>query len=118
MPRYLVATVDEIPCGGRKIVHVKGREIGIFHVKGAFHALQNICPHQGAPVCLGDVAGTNRPSNPDEYQWEREGEILRCPWHGWEFDLCSGRSLFDGQVRVKTYLTGVENGAVWVEMGQ
>jgi len=44
------------------------------------------------------------PSPPGEYRFQREGEILRCPWHGWEFDLATGRSVFDPErMRVKAY---------------
>jgi len=52
------------------------------------------------------------PSQPGEYIWGREGEILRCPWHGWEFDLITGRSIFNPhKMRVKTYEVTVEPGA-------
>jgi 3-phenylpropionate/trans-cinnamate dioxygenase ferredoxin subunit len=49
------------------------------------------------------------PSKPSEYIWGREGEILRCPWHGWEFDIITGRSIFNPhRTRVKTYEVTVE----------
>jgi len=49
------------------------------------------------------------PTPPGEYRWGREGEILRCPWHGWEFDITSGRSIFNPhRTRVKTYEVTVE----------
>src|ERR1700730_1801825 len=55
MTRHVVATVDEIPAGGRKIVTVNGREIGIFKVGDGFYGLFNRCPHQGAPLCRGEI---------------------------------------------------------------
>ena len=51
MARHVVATVEEIPPGQRKIVEVAGRSIGIFNVSGEFFALRNRCPHQGGPLC-------------------------------------------------------------------
>ena len=51
------ATVDEIPPGGRKIVEVAGRTIGVFNVDGEFFALLNRCPHQGGPLCTGNTLG-------------------------------------------------------------
>jgi len=49
------------------------------------------------------------PSQPGEYIWGREGEILRCPWHGWEFDLITGRSIFNPhKMRVRTYEVTIE----------
>jgi 3-phenylpropionate/trans-cinnamate dioxygenase ferredoxin subunit len=106
-----VATVAEIPIGGRKIVEVEGRSIGVFNVHGAFYALRNLCPHQLAPLCAGKVLGTTLPSRPGEYIWGREGEIVRCPWHGWEFDITTGRSVFNPhKVRVRAYPVTVEPG--------
>ncbi len=105
----VVGTVAEIPPGQRKIVEVDGISIGVFNVGGAFHALRNRCPHQGAPLCRGSVKGTALPSAPGEYVWARDGEILRCPWHGWEFDLLTGRSVFNPhRVRVKAYEVSIE----------
>ncbi len=57
MARYVVAAVDEIPPGARKIVTVAGRSIGIFNVDGEFFALRNRCPHQGGPLVRGQDVG-------------------------------------------------------------
>ena len=57
MAKWVVATVDEIPPGARKIVDVGGRSIGVFNVGGEFFALLNRCPHQGGPLCLGNTLG-------------------------------------------------------------
>ena len=112
MPGYVVATVDEIPPGERKIVEIAGRPIGVFNVGGEFFALLNRCPHQGGPLCLGRLSGFLRSATPGEYAYSRPGEILRCPWHGWEFDVRTGQSWFDpGQVRVRRYDVVVEPGA-------
>ena len=106
---YVVATVGEIPPGGRKIVEVAGRSIGVFNVGGAFFALRNRCPHQGGPLCQGPLAGAAVSSRPGEYEYVRDGEILRCPWHGWEFDVRTGQSWFDpARLRVRTYEVTVE----------
>jgi len=103
MKRINVGSIDEIPHGECKIVKVDGREIGIFNVHGEFHAVRNICPHQFAPVCRGQVQGTTMPSEPGEFVWGMEGEVLICPWHGWEFDLIRGNSLFNSRVKLNTY---------------
>src|SRR5919204_1532268 len=109
MGRHVIGKVGEIPPGQRKIVEVEGLSIGVFNVHGKFYALKNRGPHQAGPLCLGSVKGTTLPSAPGEYLWGREGEILRCPWHGWEFDILTGRSIFNPhRVRVRTYEVTVE----------
>ncbi|HEY7034811.1 MAG TPA: Rieske (2Fe-2S) protein [Thermomicrobiales bacterium] len=109
MPKHVVATVDEIPPGARKIVEVEGRSIGVFNVDGAFFALRNRCPHQGGPLCRGTISAFVSATRPGEYRVSRHGQILRCPWHGWEFDISTGQSWFDPRkVRVRRYEVTVE----------
>ena len=109
MARHVVGRVSEVPPGKRKIVEVEGRSIGVFNVHGTYVALRNRCPHQGAPLCLGSVKGMTLPSAPGEYLWAREGEILRCPWHGWEFDLLTGKAICEpDRTHVRTYNVTVE----------
>ena len=113
MTKHRVGTVAEIGPGQRKIVDVDGISIGVFNVDGTFYALRNRCPHQAAPLCQGSLKGTTLPSAPGEYLWARDGEILRCPWHGWEFDVTNGRSIFNPhRVRVRAYEVTVEAGGV------
>jgi 3-phenylpropionate/trans-cinnamate dioxygenase ferredoxin subunit len=112
MGRHVVGRVSELPPGEVKIVQAEQRSVGVFNVKGSFYALRNTCPHQAAPLCLGSIKGMTMPSKPGEYEWGRDGEILRCPWHGWEFDILTGRSIFNPhRTRVKTYEVTVEQGA-------
>ena len=109
MTKYAVAMVEEIPPGGRKIVEVAGRSIGVFNLDGEFFALRNRCPHQGGPLCSGSLGGLISSSHPGEYHYSRAGEILRCPWHGWEFDIRTGQSWFDpAHVRVRRYQVTIE----------
>jgi nitrite reductase (NADH) small subunit len=102
--RHVVARASDIPPGHRLIVDVSGRSIGVFNVRGAYFAVRNSCPHQGGPLCLGPTVGLATAARPGEIDYTREGEILRCPWHGWEFDLATGRSVFDPtRTRVRGY---------------
>jgi 3-phenylpropionate/trans-cinnamate dioxygenase ferredoxin subunit len=111
--RYAVAQVGEISPGQRKIVEVGGRSIGVFNVNGSFVAVLNVCPHEGAPVCLGRVTGTMLSSAPGEFKWGREGEILACPWHGWEFDLTTGKCLTDRR-KLRRFSVMVEGDTVYL----
>jgi nitrite reductase (NADH) small subunit len=112
--RHAVARTDELPPGSRKIVEIDGKSVGVFNVGGTLVAVLNLCPHELAPVCQGRVRGTTLPSAPGEYRWGREGEILVCPWHGWEFDLLNGRALADPRKRLRSYPVEVEAGTVYV----
>jgi len=98
-----VAQVGDLAPGEMRLVEVRGHSIGLFNVDGDYVAVLNVCPHELAPVCRGRLSGTTLPSMPGEFIWGREGEILACPWHGWEFDLRTGRALADPRVRVRRY---------------
>lgn len=109
MAKYVVATTDEIPPGSRKLIELAGRSIGVFNINGEFFALRNRCPHQGGPLCEGKLSGLMEAPRPGQYKYSRPNEILRCPWHGWEFDLRTGQSWFDpAKTRVRKYPVMVE----------
>jgi 3-phenylpropionate/trans-cinnamate dioxygenase ferredoxin subunit len=108
-----VAAVADLPPGSRKIVTVAGPSIGVFNINGEFRAVLNICPHELAPVCRGHLRGTTLPSAPGEFVWGRTGEILACPWHGWEFDLRTGECLVDKR-RLRLFPVEVEDNTVYV----
>ena len=122
MLRYIVGPVEDIAPGQRKIVvPFRGRAgIGVFNVAGTFYALRNLCPHKSGPLCTGAATGrmvADRPPGADGFglEWERDGEIIRCPWHLWEFEIATGRCLVDRRVRVKTYQVVIEDGQIVVE---
>jgi nitrite reductase/ring-hydroxylating ferredoxin subunit len=104
-----VARADEIPDGGKKIVTVENISVGVFNIGGAYFALKNVCPHMGAPLWEGHIQTTDAPGKVGEFSPALEGRVLRCPWHGWEFDIVSGQALYDSKSRVATYEVRVEN---------
>lgn len=114
---YPVAAVEELPAGSSKVFEVQGRSIGVYNVKGEYYAVHNYCPHQGAELCKGPVCGTTLESRVYEFNYGRDQEILRCPWHGWEFDLKTGKSLFSERVRVRKYPVLVVDNQVCIELG-
>lgn len=106
---HIVCRLSELPPGQRRIVTLAGRSIGVLNINGSLHALRNSCPHQNAPLCLGVIRGTTLPSKPYEVLYGREDEIIKCPWHGWEFEIATGRSVFNPhKVHVRTYEVTVE----------
>jgi len=101
--RYVVARTEELPPGQRRIVTVRGREIGVFNVGGEYFALLNYCPHRFAPLCLGRLRPLVTSADVPQVGHERENEILKCPWHQYEFDIRTGKALFDPKLAVRTY---------------
>lgn len=84
---------------------------------GEVYALRDVCPHKGPCLsdgaldknCTGEMTGS--------YIFENDRDIIRCPWHSWEFDIKTGHSLFDPErVKVKTYDLSVENGTVFIDL--
>jgi 3-phenylpropionate/trans-cinnamate dioxygenase ferredoxin subunit len=109
MDTHIVARVADFPPGTRRIVTAGGRSIGVFNVRGAFFALRNSCPHQAAPLCRGLILGRVSADRPYALTYDHEHEIIKCPWHGWEFDLRTGRSVFNPhRVRVRAYDVTIE----------
>ena len=114
--KYVVGPVDEIPEDGSRVVDVDGRRIAVFRTGGRFFALMNRCPHEGGELCKGKLFRRVEPSMPGEYKYSASKQIVRCPWHAWEFDLETGKSWCDpNRVRVKSYPADVETGERLVE---
>jgi len=114
--KHVVAAVSEIPPGGRKRVDVSGRDVAVFNLGGEFFALANKCPHRGGPLCQGNLTGLILSDEPGDYNYIRQGEIIRCPWHNWEFDIRTGKSWCDPEkVRARRFGVSVEKGAKLIE---
>lgn len=116
MPRHVVARASDIPPGSRKLVHVAGRDIVVFNIDGELFALSDKCPHRGGSLSKGKLTGLVESSAPGSYRYSRPGEIIRCPWHNWEFDVRTGRSWCDPKrLRLVNYAVSVEPGATLVQ---
>jgi 3-phenylpropionate/trans-cinnamate dioxygenase ferredoxin subunit len=112
-----VCPAAEIPPGGRLVTTIAGRSVAIFNRGGEFYALHNRCPHQGAPLCIGELTGVLEARGPGfAFRWTRDGDFVRCPWHGWEFEIATGRNLTDPRVRTKMYPVIEEDGELFVEL--
>jgi len=114
--RVTVGKADEFAVGKFRIVEVEGREIGIARLtSGEFRAVRNHCPHKGAPVCKGIIGGTWLPCDVGEMVYGRDGEVLVCPWHGYEFDLNTGFELYQKDPnKLLMYPVTVEQGSIVV----
>ena len=108
MIKHEVAAVDELAEGQCKLVRVDGVEIGLFLIDGEYRAYRNFCPHAGAPLCAP------RPPGGMAFERGREPQSLRCPWHGWEFDLRTGALAGNPRCTLDAYRAEIIDGAVWV----
>jgi nitrite reductase (NADH) small subunit len=111
-----IGTPADFPLGEFRIMDIAGHSIGVIRLAdGAIHAIRNHCPHKGAPVCRGIVGGTWPPSAPGELAYTQPGEVLICPWHGYEYDIRTGRELFrEVPTVLRKFPVAVENGRVLV----
>ncbi|HVT68831.1 MAG TPA: Rieske 2Fe-2S domain-containing protein [Trebonia sp.] len=90
--KVVVGRVSDFENGGRKIVDVNGKSVGVFRIDDQFYAIRNRCPHQWGPLCLGDFAPRAVSSGPGDVHVDDGPPLLACPWHGWEYDLATGQS--------------------------
>lgn len=109
MPRHPVATLRDVPPGTCKRVAAGGRDIVLFNTGGEVFALADRCPHQGGRLSDGILVGLVESPEPGRYNWSRGGEIVRCPWHGWEFDIRTGQSRCEPRrVQTQSYEVALE----------
>lgn len=112
----VVCRDGEMADGDRRVFRVGRRRVGVFRIEGRYVALHGGCPHAGGALCEGPLTGTTLPGEPYTYEYGREGKVLRCAWHGIEFDVETGASLVDPKMRARTYPVVVADGAVVVNV--
>jgi nitrite reductase (NADH) small subunit len=117
MEKHGVAAVNEIVPGCARVLTVAGLEIGLFAVAGGYRAYRNFCPHAGAPICRGEITRLRVEASSEPGAAAQPGrEILRCPWHAWEFDLASGENLAAPSCRLESFPVEVINGQLVVSI--
>ena len=101
---HRIGHADDVRREGCRVVEVEGRPVGVISVGEAFYAIHDRCPHMGASMCTGTLGGTFVAAGPHELVYGMDDRVIRCPWHGWEFDLETGRSLLEpDRVGLRTY---------------
>jgi nitrite reductase (NADH) small subunit len=113
-----IGPVDDFPVKQMRIVDVGTRQIGIVRWGDRIFAVDNLCMHQGGPVCQGVLSPRLTASGPGELTLDETAPTLACPWHGWEFDLCTGRALLDERLRLRTFAARIVAGRVLVDLSQ
>jgi 3-phenylpropionate/trans-cinnamate dioxygenase ferredoxin subunit len=113
--KFVAGPVATFPPGTNHRIDVEGRAIAVFNVDGRFFALRDVCPHQGAALSSGTVISSITATCPGEYQLHPEQKLVRCPWHGWEYDLATGQSWSEPENdRVRPFSVSVEPGEALV----
>jgi len=109
-----VGSLADLERDGHVVARVEGREVGVVAVGGELRGVRNRCPHHGGPLCLGTVDQrlTGRPGGYDV----TDELVLRCPWHGWEFDPTTGTCLDEPNLRVAVYSAKAVDGRVLVDL--
>ena len=101
MSRFVrMATLEELPVGGAKEVEFEGRVYALFNVEGQISVIDGICPHQGGPLVDGPLEGTT----------------VTCPWHGWQFDVRSGKTPLGPKIKQAVYEVRIDGQDVLVSV--
>lgn len=98
--RYRVASTGDIPLGTGKEVVAGDRVLALFKTESGFHAIDGVCAHAGGPVGKGTLNGV----------------IVTCPWHGWQYDVTTGKHCLNARICQQSFPTSVEGDEVFVEM--
>jgi len=120
--RYPIGAAADIPERGVLLVRVGDLQVGVFRVGGKFYAYENRCPHQGGPVCRGDVVGRLEEVLGEggvtlALMESKERIDIACPWHGWEYDLRTGTHIGNPSIRLRSFPVHEQDGAVYVDLG-
>lgn len=93
--------VGELPAGQIREVQVAGKALAVANVAGKIYAINNTCLHRGGPLGEGTL----------------EGKIVTCPWHGWQFDVTSGKAVENPATGVGCYPVEVRGEDLFIDIG-
>jgi len=116
--KYRVCDITDIPQGEKRAYTIKNVPLVVVHSQqGEFYALYDHCPHQRVPLSDGVLCGvTSAAQAGDAFTYTREAEILRCPWHGFSFDVTTGFCLSAPEFRVRTYPLSIEQSQLFLDL--
>ncbi len=117
--KQVVCRKEELAPGAMKPAQLGPiRVVVVRAMDGTLHALAAKCLHQGGPLDEGKIYDhTASTSEVGDYVMEKDREILKCPWHGYEYDIRTGQTVFDESRCLQTFVTREEGDEVVVELG-
>ena len=106
MQSVAIGRAAAFPNPGRKVVEVDDVAVGVFCRDGKFTAFENVCPHMGGPVCQGKlIARVEERLAEDKTSlglaFSKDQTNVACPWHGYEFDIATGRHQGNPRLRLR-----------------
>jgi len=106
MRDVVIGKASSFPDPGRKVVELDGTEVGVFCVNGKFTAFENVCPHMGGPVCQGKIIPRVQEVIAEDktslgLAFSKDQTSVACPWHGYEFDIQTGRHQGNPRLRLR-----------------
>lgn len=117
--KQLACKTNEVSIGAQKIVQLGQFSVGVFQVADdEYRAMLNVCPHKAANLCEGPQCGTTKHTDNGEvaFIYDRRDALIRCAWHGWEFDLNDGTCIGDPSVKAKMFDVSVEGEDIYVHI--
>jgi nitrite reductase (NADH) small subunit len=120
MSRHAICdAADVAEPGARVLAEIDGVKVAVFRLSDGLYALENRCSHQGGPVCHGNVfrrltAEVMPDGRTREFYASEEHDVIACPWHGWEYDIRTGRVIADPRRGVRTFDVETVDGTVYV----
>ncbi|WP_299263366.1 Rieske (2Fe-2S) protein [Halorientalis sp.] len=109
-----VGSAGDFESGDYLLVEVDGIEVAVYCTEDGYFAISNFCLHQGGPLCEGPVTGTVSQNEDGTLCFDDDTQVVRCPWHGWEFDIETGDHLSRPEYSQPTYDVLVRDGEVYV----
>jgi nitrite reductase/ring-hydroxylating ferredoxin subunit len=115
--KQFVGKTGDFPNNRSKRVQAGKKKLLIWKKDDFFFATGEECPHQGASLSTVELSGTMLPSDPKELVYGLEGTVIRCPWHAWEFDVKTGKKMYEDDPRcLSVYEVIVENDDVYINI--
>ena len=111
--RVVVCAADELAPGDMVPARLDGTPIVVVRTAdGELHGLVDRCVHQGARLSGGRLLPGTDGDRVGEYRLSEDDAVLKCPWHGYEYDVRSGCALFDRRRRLRRVDVRVEDGLI------
>ena len=120
--KHFACKTDEVAIGNPRKVSINGRDYGIYQLEDGYYGLFDRCPHRGGSICGGPVTGTamfvDIKKDGPSYVYGKENQLVRCSWHGWEFDIKTGQCLADERLKARHVPISCEDDSIYLMLNK